>query len=142
MHAHGMIQATQKVACLTQESESICVQTIQHCLKVGGKHADPEHVQILQDCADICETVARFAARRTPYKDEAACLCADICEACAESCEMFPADPQMKACANQCLLCADACRDLVHAAKSLGTEAARASRASRRRGLRGEHHSE
>ena len=39
---------------------SICVETAHHCLTMGGKHADPKHIGLLNNCAQICQTSAAF----------------------------------------------------------------------------------
>jgi len=98
------------VTSTTQDCESICLRTIQYCQQIGGAHADAAHLQILQDCADICETTAKFASRSSAQQGSVTSACADICELCAVSCEKFSGDAQMKACANQCYLCAAACQ--------------------------------
>jgi hypothetical protein len=112
MHARGMAQSFYNAARTTQDCESICVQTIQYCLEMGGEHVTPSHMQLLQDCADICEITAKVMLRSSPQHGEIAAVCANICELCAASCERFGGDAQMKACANQCLLCAAACRQM------------------------------
>lgn len=113
MHVRGKAQPSQFAARSTQDCEAICIETIQYCLEIGGAHAAPRHIQLLQDCADICETTAKFVLRASAQHDGVASACADICELCAASCETFAGDPQMKACANQCYLCASACRQMV-----------------------------
>ena len=40
----------------------ICLQTVSHCLELGGKHADPDHIGLLLDCAEICRTSAELHA--------------------------------------------------------------------------------
>lgn len=37
-----------------------CVATIAHCLALGGKHAEADHIKLLADCARICSTSAGF----------------------------------------------------------------------------------
>src|SRR5262249_10903800 len=78
----------------TQDCEAICVQTIQYCLEVGGAHASASHIRLLQDCADVCATTTRVLLRGSPHHAELATTCANICDACAASCEMFIGDAQ------------------------------------------------
>lgn len=111
MHARRAAHIAQHAIRNTQDCEAICVQTGQYCLEVGGDHAAPSHVKILQDCADICAATARILLRGSHQQVLEAC--ATLCELCAASCEKFVGDPQMKACANQCLLCAAACRQVM-----------------------------
>ena len=70
-------------------------------------------MQLMEDCADICQTTARIVTRRSPRHADIATACASVCDLCAASCEKFIGDPHMKACANQCYLCASACRQVV-----------------------------
>jgi hypothetical protein len=103
-------QALQTAAHHSQECESICITTIQYCLQSGGKHTEPTHMRLLQDCADSCESSAKYFARGSVYNAGVGNLCAQICDDCAASCDQFVNDPQMKACADACRACAAACR--------------------------------
>jgi hypothetical protein len=49
MSQHG----TEMQECIDNctQCHNICVETIDHCLEMGGKHADTAHIRILQDCA-------------------------------------------------------------------------------------------
>lgn len=110
MQARAKTYGTHGAINTTQDCETICVQTIQYCLEMGGAHVEKEHMQLLQDCADICETTAKLHSRRSAQHQSVTSACADICDLCAAACEQFIGDPQMKACANQCHLCAIVCR--------------------------------
>src|SRR5262245_31958393 len=48
------------------DCHSVCLATIAHCLKKGGDHAAPEHIRLLQDCAQICIVSADFMLRGSP----------------------------------------------------------------------------
>lgn len=93
----------------------ICEETITHCLYTGGPHAEPDHVRLLMDCADICRVAADFLVRGSQFTASIAALCADICEACAAGCEHFHDDAQMVSCAQACRRCAQACRQVANA---------------------------
>ena len=92
------------------ECANICEQTIAYCLTKGGKHASPEHIRVMRDCAESCMMAASMMARDSNFQSEHCALCADICRACEESCEKFGGDAQMKACADACRQCGDSCR--------------------------------
>jgi hypothetical protein len=64
---------------------AVCVETITHCLAHGGKHADPTHISLLQDCSEICAISARFMLRGSPLHTRTCEVCAEVCEACAKS---------------------------------------------------------
>jgi len=92
-----------------QASHDACIETMQHCLRQGGAHADPEHIRLLNDCADICRTSADFMLRMSDLHAEVCALCAEICEQCADDCERFPDDAAMQRCAGICRTCATSC---------------------------------
>src|SRR5437016_1783298 len=81
-----------------------CLETIAHCLGLGGLHAEPDHIKLLADCASICETSAGYMARSSPRHDRVCSLCAEICELCAHDCQRIgPKDSTMRRCADVCL---------------------------------------
>ena len=85
------------------ECHSICVETAQHCLMLGGEHAGAKHVRLLLDCAQICQTCADFMLRTSHYHIKTCGVCAEICRDCAKSCEqMAGEDETMKKCAEAC----------------------------------------
>lgn len=93
-----------------------CRQTCQeiffhHCLTIGGVHMEERHAKAMLECIDICQIAADFMARGSEH-DHAICqLCADICDACAKSCEQIGDDDMMRA-ANACSACAESCRHM------------------------------
>lgn len=101
-------------ACIQScsECEQICLQTISYCLKQGGMHAQPQHIQLLQDCADQCALSVKFMIRESNFQPKTCSLCAEICVSCAESCEKMKTDEVMKNCAEVCRRCADSCRKM------------------------------
>ena len=88
---------------------AICEQTLSYCLKKGGKHAEPSHLQLLRDCLEICVASSGFMLRDSAFHHLTCGACAEICARCAESCEKMPNDAQMKACAEACRRCAESC---------------------------------
>jgi hypothetical protein len=105
-HQAQMRQCIQN--CL--ECHSRCLETVMHCQQMGGKHAEPAHLRLLQDCAEICQTSANFLLRSSTFHSRVCGVCADVCAQCARSCERFPDDPQMKACAASARRSAQSCR--------------------------------
>ena len=91
----------------------ICLQTISYCLEKGGEHASPEHIRILEDCAEICSVSANFMLRGSDLHPTICGACTEACLACAASCEKIAdSDEMMKACANICRLCAESCQKM------------------------------
>ena len=94
-------------ACL--QCHVICTMTAQYCLAEGGAHAAVEHVGVLLDCAEICQTSANFMVRGSPYHDATCRACAEICRGCAEACDELEGDEHMAHCAEVCRACAEKC---------------------------------
>lgn len=91
---------------------AVCVETVKHCLTKGGQHASPEHIGLLQTCADIC-TVSANAMLRGIEGHKVTCgACAEICRQCAEACERMGDDEAMRRCAEACRRCAESCAQM------------------------------
>ena len=89
-----------------------CQQTlVHHCLEMGGEHVAKEHVKLMLDCIQICQTAADFMDRESELHAYTCETCARICEACAESCERIDSE-EMRKCADTCRQCAESCRDM------------------------------
>jgi len=86
-----------------------CTTTAQYCLSQGGQHADADHLGLLLDCAEICQTSANFMLRGSPYHPITCLACAEVCRGCEESCRAFTDDDQMQLCADACASCAEHC---------------------------------
>lgn len=93
-------------ACLN--CSAVCTETARRCLDLGGKHAEPQHITIMADCAEICQTSANFMLRGSAAHVETCSTCAAICRACEESCRQL-GDEMMARCADACSKCADSC---------------------------------
>ncbi|GMU04686.1 four-helix bundle copper-binding protein [Corallococcus caeni] len=88
----------------------VCMETLADCVKQGGRHAEPKLLRMLMDCADICETSARFMMRGSDLHSRTCFACAEVCAACAEVCEQLGDEGMMKACAEMCRRCEESCR--------------------------------
>ena len=100
-------------ACIAacKDCEAVCLETLGHCLEIGGEHASRSHITTLADCAQLCATSAAFMMRESDLHTETCRACAAVCDACAESCEsMAESDETMKRCAEACRACAEECR--------------------------------
>jgi len=112
-----MVDATsdyseQMLACIQncQDCHRACLQTLTYCMKQGGRHAEPEHLRLLMDCADICLTSAAFMIRASDLHVFTCGACAEVCQRCADDCNQMSDDLRMKALADTCQHCADSCR--------------------------------
>ena len=100
--------------CITNclDCHSVCLATIVHCLEKGGGHAAPEHIRLMQDCAQICITSADLMLRGSPMHQMMCRICADICAACADDCSKLADDEAMVLCAETCRRCAQSCAEM------------------------------
>lgn len=99
---------------LCWECRTTC-QTVlyNHCLVEGGAHVERTHITLMSDCIEVCQTAADLMVRRSPGHAAVCNACADICLACATSCDGVAADTgsrEMVACADICRRCAESCR--------------------------------
>jgi hypothetical protein len=95
------------------DCHDMCVQTVPHCFDKGGDHARTEHITLLLDCAEICQTAANFMLRNSEQHARVCAVRAEVCDRCAEDCERLAAgDQMMQQCAQTCRRCADACREM------------------------------
>ena len=105
------------LACIQQcvDCHKACTETTTYCLQTGGPHREPNHIRLLLDCAEICQTSANFMMRGSDLHHHTCAACAEICDRCADDCDHMPDDTRMAACATVCRRCADACRHMAHA---------------------------
>ena len=114
---HAMTDEMRRCIEICQACHAMCTETVTHCLKMGGKHAEADHIRLLLDCAEICQTSANFMLRGSDLHARTCGVCAEVCERCAEDCQRVdPNDAQMKACAELCRRCAASCRTMAQSA--------------------------
>ena len=100
------------------ECHRICVRTFAHLLtlEADAELADPEQLNLLLDCADMCRMCADYLLRISEFHVRAADLCCDICRRCEQLCELPSGeDPIVLECVSICARCANSCKR-VHAA--------------------------
>jgi len=101
-------------ACIDEcdKCHRIRVETAGYCLEKGGRHAAPEHIRLLIDCAEICQTSANFMLRGSAVHETIRGACAEVRDRCAESCDRIGDDEQVKKCSQAIRACADSCRNM------------------------------
>ena len=115
MHQGHQTMASEMQRCIQEclNCHSVCTTTVNHCLSMGGEHAQPAHITTLLDCAEICQTSANFMLRTSPLHAHTCGVCAEACTRCADECErMASGDQQMITCAETCRRCAESCRQM------------------------------
>lgn len=93
-----------------QSCHAVCLETVTHCLQQGGKHAEADHIRLMLDCVEICQTSANFMLRGSELHSQTCGVCAAVCEQCATDCERVGDDEMMGRCAETCRQCAESCR--------------------------------
>jgi hypothetical protein len=97
---------------LCKTCHDTCLEVVDHCLRRGGDLANPEHLKLLADCADICRLAGDFMTRNSRLHARTIELCIEICEECAIECDRYKDDPVVKHCADVCRKCVHCCRQL------------------------------
>lgn len=97
---------------------SSCLESINYCSHMGGKHVEASHLGLLIDCARICDITADYMLRESEFHPEICGICADVCDQCAKSCDQFQGDDQMEDCAQKCRACASTCRQMAKMKKA------------------------
>jgi len=92
------------------EAHGACLELADYGLRKGGRYAEPDHIELLEDCAEICSCAADFLVRGSPRNALTCSIAAEVAEECAIQCEGFPDDPVMMQCAEICRSCAESCR--------------------------------
>lgn len=96
-------------ACIAEclKCHQTCLHmALTHCLEQGGEHAKPQHIKLMLNCAEICQTSANFMISGSDLHHLTCGICAAVCRKCAESCEAIPG---MEECAKACTSCAETC---------------------------------
>jgi hypothetical protein len=99
------------------DCHAVCLATVSHCLRKGGEHAAPDHIRLLQDCAQICSTSADFMLRNSPLHQMTCRICAGICEMCADDRTKLADDEAMVLCVEACRRCAKSCGEMAGAVR-------------------------
>lgn len=94
------------------DCHAVCIEAIAHCLSMGGKHAEEEHISLLQTCADICRTSADAMLRGSHVHGFICGACSAVCSACADACAAMADDAEMVRCAEACRQCARSCEEM------------------------------
>ena len=88
------------VAC-----EAICLQTVYHCLKIGGARAAADHIRTLLDCSEMCRSTVHFMLAESAFQSRVCALCSEVCRRCEAACRAL-GEAQDLRCAEACHCCA------------------------------------
>jgi len=112
MHIIPMNKEVENCIRICTECHNACVEALTYCVEKGNKHTEPEHIRLLRDCAEICQTSANFMLRGSKLHAMICQICAEICRRCADDCAKFGDDQTMQKCAEVCRRCADECQKM------------------------------
>lgn len=116
-HSQKMTEEMRRCIQECLSCHAICVETVQHCLGLGGKHSKPEHIATLAACAEMCQASANIMLIGSELHTRSCGACADFCRECADDCRaMADNDLTMVKCADTCSRCAETCAQMAHAA--------------------------
>lgn len=106
----GMSSMMRDAIKACQDCHSLCLQlAMTYCLDRGGRHAEKSHLQVMLNCAELCQTSANFMLSGSALHGRVCAVCAEACEACAKSCEELG---DMRQCVDECRRCAESCRTM------------------------------
>jgi hypothetical protein len=112
VHLHDVSSDVQQCIQNCLDCHNSCLNTVTYCLQQGQHHADPAHIVMMLDCAEMCQTSANFMLRHSAFHMRTCDVCAEICKACAADCQKFSDDMQMQSCADMCRRCAQSCQSM------------------------------
>jgi len=92
-----------------------CNKAFHHCIEQAsaGKPRHGKMAQTVADCAAFCTLSAQMIARHSMMMVLSCRACADACRRCAQECETFDTDIDMKICLDACQRCEESCRNMV-----------------------------
>ena len=88
-----------------------CYECFEACLSEADVRARTKCIKMLVECAQMCQMSAAGMASNGRFIKEHCNLCATVCDACAQECNMFK-DQHCKQCAQECRTCAQECREM------------------------------
>ena len=107
MTHHTLTPEMQDCIDTCNQCHQTCLQTaMTHCLEMGGAHVEAEHMRLMLNCAELCQTSANFMLSNSPLHAAVCKACAEVCDACATSCERVG---EMDQCVEMCRRCAASC---------------------------------
>jgi hypothetical protein len=68
---------------------TVCTETLTYSFNGGGTLADMQHVRLLIDCCEVCQTTQNTLLRASDLGIMLAAVCAEACEKVADSCHQL-----------------------------------------------------
>ena len=97
----------------TSDCYTVCTETLNYRLNGGADIPDPEHVRLLIDCCEVCQTTQNSLLRASELGTMLSAVTVEACEKVSESLRAIDgSDEQLEHCADVCDETADCCREL------------------------------
>jgi hypothetical protein len=112
-----MTLAEKECCCCCAEARQACLETLQMCLKKGGKCCDATLCLLLLECAQTCQICFDCCAIGS---ERCASLCATTAELCLKTAQCCEAtgDKDMTECCKILRQCASACETVCEKRKT------------------------
>lgn len=94
-------------ACLNAERN--CIETMTHCLALGGMYGSRDRIRMLLDCANLTGLNAQFMMRGSDFYQMTCDLTAKVSSLCSVIFEDID-DPIISKCVKACQLCTATCQ--------------------------------
>ncbi len=91
------------------ECYAVCTNALEYCITKGGKYIEADLLRLLRVTAELCQTNAFLLLSHSKYHNRTCAVCAELCDACAASCEPFQQDELLADCAQTCRDCSTSC---------------------------------
>lgn len=85
-----------------KNTADVAQKTLEYCNQKAGKFGEASVTNALKDCVNACKMTEDFLLRGSPLSAKSSVLCTEALNSCAKSCDKFPGDAKMTACANEC----------------------------------------
>lgn len=102
-------QQSRRQSCIDEclRCYQVCLGTASgHCLDVGDRHVQADHMRLILACAELCRTSAAILLIGTIHHKAICRECATLCDDCAKYCRTVGG---MEACIAACDECAASC---------------------------------
>lgn len=105
-------QANEQAIIASTNAHNIALQTLHYCESMGGKFTDPEILNVLEDCAELCGVLGSVMLRNSKLKLDLAEVCSKACDDCVKFAENFPEDQHMKNLLQYCKVATEAIKKI------------------------------
>ena|SRR5437868_6944505 len=109
----------------------VCLETLHYCLSQKNTHFQGRHIAVLQLCAEASELSAKMMIADIPFHRQSCVLSFELSNACAEECERYEDDAEMRRCAEICRNCAESCRGMMGTAVNIPRSTSASGRGQR-----------